>query len=222
MSASRTQTTTTISLSTAGPLRSRQTLPVPASPANHKDEDLAEDEEEILRRAQEKVRRMKERKAVMAVKKKAEEEVARKAAEEAQKQKEAAARELEERRKRMAEAAMAHSWRGSSPGETSMSPQRPVVEIRKEKGKGKAKALGPISFIDIPVISLLARIPMTMRMNGRPASALRRPSKGQHIPPPHQLEVGLVDDGRSQKEEFAARNAGARAIRIAEEEKEGN
>ncbi|KAJ3846031.1 hypothetical protein EV368DRAFT_89666 [Lentinula lateritia] len=83
---------------------------------------------------------MKEKKAVLAVKKKAEEEAARKAAEEAQRQKEVVAREKEERRKKMAEAATACSRRGSSPGETSMSPRRPVVEVRKEKGKGKSKA----------------------------------------------------------------------------------
>ncbi|KAJ3871478.1 hypothetical protein F5051DRAFT_446150 [Lentinula edodes] len=76
----------------------------------------------------------------LTAKKKAEEEAARKAAEEAQRKKEAAARELEERRRRMAEAATAHSQHGSSPGGSSVSPQRPVVEIRKDKGKGKGKA----------------------------------------------------------------------------------
>ncbi|KAJ3897064.1 hypothetical protein F5879DRAFT_928112, partial [Lentinula edodes] len=78
---------------------------------------------------------MKARKAAAAARKKAEEEAARKAAEEARKQKEAAARELEERRRVMAEAATARSRRGSSPGGSSV-----VVEIRKEQGKGKAKA----------------------------------------------------------------------------------
>ncbi|KAJ3858099.1 hypothetical protein EV359DRAFT_88272 [Lentinula novae-zelandiae] len=81
---------------------------------------------------------MKERKAAAAAaaQQKAEEEAARKAIEEERAQ--AVARE--ERRKRMAEAATARSWRGSSLGEGSRSPRRPVVEIRKEKGKGKARA----------------------------------------------------------------------------------
>ncbi|KAJ3884022.1 hypothetical protein GG344DRAFT_84706 [Lentinula edodes] len=83
---------------------------------------------------------MKARKAAAAAKRKAEEEAARKAAEEARRQKEAEARELEERRRRMAEAATARSRRGSSPGGSSVSPRRPVVEIRKDKGKGKGKA----------------------------------------------------------------------------------
>ncbi|KAJ3883995.1 hypothetical protein GG344DRAFT_84780 [Lentinula edodes] len=83
---------------------------------------------------------MKARKAAAAAKKKAEEEAARKAAEEAQRKKEVAEWELEERQRKMAEAATARSRRGSSPGGSSISPQRPVVEIRKDKGKGKGKA----------------------------------------------------------------------------------
>ncbi|KAJ3879248.1 hypothetical protein F5051DRAFT_438984 [Lentinula edodes] len=82
---------------------------------------------------------MKARKAAAAAKKKAEEEAARKAAEEAQRQKEAAAWELEERRRVMAAAATTRSQRGSSPGETSASIRRPVVEIRQRKDKAKAK-----------------------------------------------------------------------------------
>ncbi|KAJ3858196.1 hypothetical protein EV359DRAFT_88106 [Lentinula novae-zelandiae] len=137
MSTSRTETTTNSS-STAGPSGFRR-LPAPVvNPAPFEDEDLEEDEEEILRKAQEKVRRMKEKKAAAAAaaKQQAEEEAARKLAEEAREQ--AAARE--ERRRRMAEAATARSRRGSSPEEASGSPQRPVVEIRSEKGKGKEKA----------------------------------------------------------------------------------
>ncbi|KAJ4491850.1 hypothetical protein C8R41DRAFT_920216 [Lentinula lateritia] len=83
---------------------------------------------------------MKERKAAAAAKKRAEEEAAKKAAEEVHRQKEIAAWDLEEWRRKMAEAATTCSRWGSSPGETSVSPRRPVVEIRKEKGKGKAKA----------------------------------------------------------------------------------
>ncbi|KAJ3805471.1 hypothetical protein F5876DRAFT_81748 [Lentinula aff. lateritia] len=48
--------------------------------------------------------------------------------------------DLEERRRKLAEAATSRSRRDFSPGENLVSPQRPVVEIRKEKGKGKAKA----------------------------------------------------------------------------------
>ncbi|KAJ3871717.1 hypothetical protein F5051DRAFT_445900 [Lentinula edodes] len=138
MSHSRTQTVTTTS--SAGPSRSRPTNPPPTEPVEDDDEALEEDNKEAFQWAEEKVRRMKARKAAAAAKKKAEEEAARKAAEEAQKQKEAAARELEERWRIMAEAATARSRRGSSPGGSSVSPRRLVVEIRKEKGKGKAKA----------------------------------------------------------------------------------
>ncbi|KAJ3885709.1 hypothetical protein GG344DRAFT_82433 [Lentinula edodes] len=134
MSTSRTQTTT--SSSTAGPSGFRRIPLTPAQPNPLEDEDLDEDEEEIIRKAEEKVQRMRERKAAAAAKQKAEEEAARKAKEEERAQ--AAARE--ERRKRMAEAATARSRRGSSPEETSGSPRRPVVEIRREKGKGKSKA----------------------------------------------------------------------------------
>ncbi|KAJ3858666.1 hypothetical protein EV359DRAFT_87394 [Lentinula novae-zelandiae] len=137
MSTSHTQTTT-YSSSTAGPSGLRHLPATPVNLASLEDEDLEEDEEEILRRAQEKVRRMKEKKAAAAAaaKQKAEEEAARKAAEEDMAQ--TAARE--ERRKRMAEVATARSRRGSSLGEGSGSPRRPVVEIKKEMGKGKARA----------------------------------------------------------------------------------
>ncbi|KAJ3803553.1 hypothetical protein F5876DRAFT_71348, partial [Lentinula aff. lateritia] len=144
MSTSRTQTHTTSS-STAGPSGHRRlVLPVnptdPADPDSFEEEDLEEDEAEVLRKAQEKVRQMKERKAAAAAaaaaKQKAEEEAAKKVAEEAREQ--AAARE--ERRRRMAVAATARSRRGSSPEETSGSPRRPVVEIRREKSKGKGKS----------------------------------------------------------------------------------
>ncbi|KAJ3803470.1 hypothetical protein F5876DRAFT_71401, partial [Lentinula aff. lateritia] len=140
MSHSRTQTITTPSSTAAGPSRSRPLNLPSADPVIDDDEALEEDDDEAIRQAEEKVRRMKARKAAAAARRKAEEEAAKKAAEEAQRKKEAAARELEERRRVMAEAAAARSRRGSSPGGSSVSPQRPVVEIRKEKGKGKAKA----------------------------------------------------------------------------------
>ncbi|KAJ3845975.1 hypothetical protein EV368DRAFT_89775 [Lentinula lateritia] len=117
MSTSRTQTTTLSS--TAGPSGFRQIPITPAQPASLEDEDLDEDEEEIIRKAEEK----------------AEEEAARKAKEEERAQ--AAARE--ERRKRMAEAATARSRRDTSTGEVSSSPRRPIVEIRKIRGKGKER-----------------------------------------------------------------------------------
>ncbi|KAJ3803526.1 hypothetical protein F5876DRAFT_71361, partial [Lentinula aff. lateritia] len=136
MTASRTQTTTT-SASTAGPLGYHQQPPTPPRPAPFEDDDLDEDEEEVIRKAEEKVRRMKERKAAAAAaaKQKAEEEAAKKAMEEERAQ--AAARE--ERRKRLAEAATARSRRDTSTGEVSSSPRRLVVEIRKNRGKGKER-----------------------------------------------------------------------------------
>ncbi|KAJ3911310.1 hypothetical protein F5877DRAFT_86161 [Lentinula edodes] len=140
MSHSRTQTITTPSSTTAGPSRSRPLNPPPADPVDDDDEALEEDDDEAIRQAEETVRRMKARKAAAAARRKAEEEAAKKAAEEAQRKKEVAARELEERRRVMAEAAAARSRRGSSPGGSSISPRRPVVEVRKDKGKGKAKA----------------------------------------------------------------------------------
>ncbi|GAW05859.1 hypothetical protein LENED_007744 [Lentinula edodes] len=139
MSTSRTTTTTN---TTAGPLRSRPAVPPPpANPVGQENEDLGDDEDEILRRAHERVRRIREQKAAAAAKKKADEEAAKKVAEDARKKKVAAARELEERRRLMAEAATTRSQRGTSPSEMSVSPQRPVVELRRVvKGKGKAKA----------------------------------------------------------------------------------
>ncbi|KAJ3884662.1 hypothetical protein GG344DRAFT_83696 [Lentinula edodes] len=136
---SRTQTTTTpASASTAGPSGPRRQPPTPIRPAPFEDDDLDEEEEEVIRKAEEKVRRMKERKAAAAAaaKQKAEEEAAKKLAEEERVQ--ALARE--ERRRRMAEAATARSRRGTSPGEVSESPRRPVVEIRRNNGKGKGRA----------------------------------------------------------------------------------
>ncbi|KAJ3910973.1 hypothetical protein F5877DRAFT_86689 [Lentinula edodes] len=141
MSTSRTTTTTHNS---AGPSRSRPAAPPPpATPVGQENEDLGDDEDEILRRAHERVRRIREQKAAAAAKKKADEEAAKKVAEEVRKKKVAAARELEERRRLMAEAATARSQRGTSPSEMSVSPRRPVVELRratKIKGKGKAPA----------------------------------------------------------------------------------
>ncbi|KAJ3872214.1 hypothetical protein F5051DRAFT_445392 [Lentinula edodes] len=76
-----------------------------------------------------------------------EEEAAKKAAEEAQRKKVATVRNLEESRRLMAEAATTRSQRGTSPSEMSISPQRPVVELRRAaKSKGKGKAPGqPVS-----------------------------------------------------------------------------
>ncbi|KAJ3858788.1 hypothetical protein EV359DRAFT_68724 [Lentinula novae-zelandiae] len=110
---------------------------------------------------------MRERKAAEAAKKKAKEEAAKKAAEEAQRQKEVEAQELEERRRTLAEAATAHSQRGSSPGETLVSPRRPVVEIRREKGKGKAK-VWPVG--GILMMAATATMTTTMKTNGLPAN----------------------------------------------------
>ncbi|KAJ3912205.1 hypothetical protein F5877DRAFT_85063 [Lentinula edodes] len=135
MSTSRTTTTTH---NTVSPSRSRPAIPPPpATPVGEENED------KILRRAHERVRRIREQKAAAAAKKKADEEAAKKVAEEARKKKVAAARELEERRRLMAEAATAQSQRGTSPSEMSISPRRPVVELRRaarSKGKGKAPA----------------------------------------------------------------------------------
>ncbi|KAJ3859719.1 hypothetical protein EV359DRAFT_86108 [Lentinula novae-zelandiae] len=134
MSTSRTTTTTTNT--TAGPSRSRPAAPTPpANPIGQDNEDLGDDEDDILRRAHER--------AAAAAKKKAEEEAAKKVVEEARRKEVAAAWELEERRRLMAEAATARSQRGTSPSEMSVSPRRPVVELRqaaKSKGKGKAPA----------------------------------------------------------------------------------
>ncbi|GAW08987.1 hypothetical protein LENED_011103 [Lentinula edodes] len=116
MSTNRTQTVTTTSLSTAGPSRSHPIAPSSAD-LIEEEENLEEDEDEIVRRVHEKVHRLKEKKPTATAKKNAEEEAAKKAAEEARQQKE-----------------------GSSPEGSSISPWWPVVEIRKEKGKCKAKA----------------------------------------------------------------------------------
>ncbi|KAJ4470992.1 hypothetical protein C8R41DRAFT_870669 [Lentinula lateritia] len=47
--------------------------------------------------------------------------------------------DVAEQRRLLAEAATARSQRGTSPSEMSVSPWRLVVEIRKEKGKGREK-----------------------------------------------------------------------------------
>ncbi|KAJ3924945.1 MAG: hypothetical protein NXY57DRAFT_968710 [Lentinula lateritia] len=142
MSGSHTQTTTATSSSTAGPSGPRRMIPPPTKSVEPEEEDLEEDEEEILRRVQEKVRKVKEWKAAIAVKKRAEEEAAQRAEEAVRKKKESEARELEERRQRLAGAATARSRRGSSPRESSVSPQRPVGEIKKGKGEAKAQPVG--------------------------------------------------------------------------------
>ncbi|KAJ3884511.1 hypothetical protein GG344DRAFT_83916 [Lentinula edodes] len=94
----------------------RNTNPPNVEPINDTDKVLEdEDDDEAIRRAEEKVCRMKARKAAAAAKKKAEEEAARKAAK---------------------EEGSSSAGVGGAPEEGSSM----VVEIRKDKGKGKAKA----------------------------------------------------------------------------------
>ncbi|KAJ3858555.1 hypothetical protein EV359DRAFT_87559 [Lentinula novae-zelandiae] len=110
MTTSRTTTTT------VPPPASTSSRPAdPPSPGA----SLDDDEDLIMREALARVERVKARKAEEAARKKAEEEAAKKAAE---------------------EAATARSRWGSSPEETSGSPRRPVVEIRRIRSKGKEKA----------------------------------------------------------------------------------
>ncbi|GAW10287.1 hypothetical protein LENED_012536 [Lentinula edodes] len=149
MSVSCTTTTTTRTSSTAGPSRSRPVAPLPADTSVHEEEGLEdEDEDEIIQRAQARVERVRARKVAAAAKKAAEEKAARaaaareRAAQEVQEQALWARQQEEEvveRRRLLAEVATARSQRGTLPSEMSVSPRRPVVEIRREKGKGKAK-----------------------------------------------------------------------------------
>ncbi|KAJ3872361.1 hypothetical protein F5051DRAFT_445254 [Lentinula edodes] len=149
MSTSRTTTTTT------QPTASSSSRPAdPLRPGTLIDED----EDEILWEALARVERVKARKAAEAAKKKAAEEAAARKAEEERRKKEVAAKrkaaqeardrasraqqqdaELIERRRLLAEAATARSQRGTSPSEMLVSPRRPIVEIRREKGKGRAR-----------------------------------------------------------------------------------
>ncbi|GAW09546.1 hypothetical protein LENED_011708 [Lentinula edodes] len=96
--------------------------------------------------------RVRARKATAAAKKAAEEKAAKAAAareKAAQEARERALRahqqeqEVAERRRLLADAVSARSQRGTSPSEMSASPRRPVVEIRREKGKGRAKVPAP-------------------------------------------------------------------------------
>ncbi|KAJ3911666.1 hypothetical protein F5877DRAFT_85672 [Lentinula edodes] len=149
MSTSRTTTTST--QPTASSSSRPADPPRPGTPIN-------EDEDEILREALARVERVKARKAAEAAKKKAAEEAAARKAEEERRKKEIAAKrkaaqeaqdrasraqqqdaELVERRRLLAAAATARSQRGTSPSEMSVSPRRPVVEIRREKGQGRAR-----------------------------------------------------------------------------------
>ncbi|KAJ3911358.1 hypothetical protein F5877DRAFT_86090 [Lentinula edodes] len=92
--------------------------PLPADTSVHEEEGLEdEDEDEIIQRAQARVERVRARKVAAAAKKE----------------------EVVERRRLLAEVATARSQRGTLPSEMSVSPRRPVVEIRREKGKGRAK-----------------------------------------------------------------------------------
>ncbi|KAJ3897927.1 hypothetical protein F5879DRAFT_995373 [Lentinula edodes] len=154
MSTSRTTTTTTTQ-----PTASTSSRPTdPPSPGVPADED----EDSIMRDTLARVERMKVRKAEEA-RRRAEEETAARSAEEERKKKEAAARasaarrkavqeardratraqqqnaEVVERRRLLVEAATARSQWGTLPSEMSVSPWRPVVEIRREKGKGREK-----------------------------------------------------------------------------------
>ncbi|KAJ3870408.1 hypothetical protein F5051DRAFT_447777, partial [Lentinula edodes] len=104
---------------------------------------IDEDEDEIIREALARVERVKARKAAEAAKRKAAEEAAaKKAAEEAEKKKQED--EVVERRRKLAEAATARSQGGTSTGDVSASPRRPIVEISKMKNKGKGKAKAPV------------------------------------------------------------------------------
>ncbi|KAJ3884944.1 hypothetical protein GG344DRAFT_83312 [Lentinula edodes] len=120
MSASRTTTTTVAS--TASSSRSRPLPPPPPPPsdsATHKEEDLEdEDEDDIIRKAQARVEKRRKR----------------------ERRRSGPDRLDNKRRRLMAAAATARSQRGTSPSEVSVSPWRPVVEIRRTKNKGKGKA----------------------------------------------------------------------------------
>ncbi|KAJ3870984.1 hypothetical protein F5051DRAFT_446829 [Lentinula edodes] len=129
MSTSRTITTT--HASTAGPSRSRHIPPVPANPAVREDEDLEDDDEEARKEAEEKAARV-----AVAKKKAVQEEWARTLRAQQQEAK------VAERHRLLADAAAARSQRGTSASEILVSPRRPVVEIRREKGKGRAQVLG--------------------------------------------------------------------------------
>ncbi|KAJ3849910.1 hypothetical protein EV368DRAFT_85076 [Lentinula lateritia] len=155
MTTSRTTTTTQPTAST-----SSRPADSPSPGAN-----IDEEEDLIMREALARVERIKARKAAEAAKKKAEvEAAARKAVEEAEERKKAAteaaaarrqaaqdardraawAQEQEdgvvERRRKLAGAAAARSQGGTSTGEASVLPRRPVVEIPRVKSKGKARA----------------------------------------------------------------------------------
>ncbi|KAJ3858348.1 hypothetical protein EV359DRAFT_69082 [Lentinula novae-zelandiae] len=140
-----TSRTTTITQPTASTSSRPADPPSPGAPTD-------KDEDKIIREALARVERVKAQKA-------AEEAAARKAAEEAEKKKKAAARRqaaqdardratraqeqedgVVERRRKLAAAATARSQGETSTGEASVSPRRPVVEIPRVKGKGKARA----------------------------------------------------------------------------------
>ncbi|KAJ3858151.1 hypothetical protein EV359DRAFT_88177 [Lentinula novae-zelandiae] len=147
-----TSRTTTTAQPTASTSSRAADPPRPGSP-------IDEDEDEILRKALARVEKVKAQKAAEAAKKKAAEEAAARKAEEERRRKEVAAwasaakrkaaqeaqdrasraqqqdAEVAEQRRLLAEAATARSQRGTSPSEMSVSPRRPVVEIRREKGK---------------------------------------------------------------------------------------
>ncbi|KAJ3861313.1 hypothetical protein EV359DRAFT_84460 [Lentinula novae-zelandiae] len=141
-------TTSTINNPTASTSSRPADHPSPGAP-------MDDDEDSIIRDALVRVERVKAWKV--------EEAAAKRAVEEEQRKKEAAAwagaarkkvaqeardqatrarqqeTEVEERRRLLAEAATARSQWGTLPSEMSVSPRRPVVAIRREKGKGREK-----------------------------------------------------------------------------------
>ncbi|KAJ3873993.1 hypothetical protein F5051DRAFT_443726 [Lentinula edodes] len=146
MSTSRT-TTTTIQL-TASTSSCPADPPSPGAPIND-EEDL------IMREALARVKRVKAQKAVEETERKKQVAARHRAAQDACDQV-VQAREQEDevakQRRKLAEAATARSQGGTSMGDVSTSPRRPVVEITRVKGKGKGKAkTQPIGLVDLSI-----------------------------------------------------------------------
>ncbi|KAJ3916895.1 hypothetical protein F5877DRAFT_80436 [Lentinula edodes] len=250
MSASHTTTTTTTSSSTAGPLRSRPILPLPTSPANHKDED---DKEEIMRKAQEWVHKVRDRKVAEAAKRKAKEEAARKAAEEEEKKKkkEAAARAGAAKKKVAQEVRERANWAQQEEEETvgrHGDCQNPMGNFTqqgsKKAGKAKAQLVGgdPNNGNNgndndndkedkEPCKQCKAKkIPCQMQA-GKRSSIICKSCHNTKKSTVFVLWSALNGEVRrgfqpncsgkaSQKEEFAPQNAGSQAIGIAKEMEE--
>ncbi|GAW09864.1 hypothetical protein LENED_012070 [Lentinula edodes] len=109
-----TSRTTTITQPTASTSSRPANPPSPGAPVD-------DEEDVIMREALARVERVKD---------------ARNQATQAQEQEDG----VVERRRKLAVAATARSQGGTSTGEASVSPRRPVVEIPRVKGKGKARA----------------------------------------------------------------------------------